>query len=162
LACLLVSCSTGDAEESRIAETREATRGAVLPEIQATNVIEEFFPPTGTPGATRTPFPTLETLTLATQIGSDNQPRNEVGSVRSGETVYAVAELHNLAAGQTVTAIWATPDGDEIDRTAIQIDRATDGAWVPLEWRANVNPGSYAVYLWVDSELLNSLIFTVT
>ena len=162
LVVLLSACSTGDVDESRLAETREATRGAVLPDVQATNVIKEFFPPTGTPGPTYTPAPTLATLTLTTQISSNNQPRNEVGSVRSGGTVYAVAEIHNLSAGQVVTAIWATPDGAEIGRTEVQVDRSISAAWVPLQWTANVGAGTYAVYIYVDSEMLNSLVFRVT
>jgi hypothetical protein len=163
LVVLLAGCASGNADESRRAETREATRGAVLPEVQATNVIKEFFPPTGTPGPTMTPVATLETLTLANQIGTDNRPRNEVGSVRSGGTVYAVAELHNLMAGQTVTAIWGTLDGVEISRSIVPIDQSTSSTWIPFQWTAGgVTPGTYAVYIYVDSELLNSLAFKVT
>jgi hypothetical protein len=130
-------------------------------DIQATNVVKEFFPPTPSPEPTRTPLPTLATLTLATQIGSNNQPTNEVGSVRQGGNVYAVAELHNLQPGQTVVAVWQTLDGAEIGRSEVGVDRGISAAWVPLQWTANVGPGEYAVAVWVDDHMLNSLVFRV-
>lgn len=129
--------------------------------MQATNVIKEFFPPTGTPGPTITPAPTLASLTLTTQIGGNNQPQDQVGSVRSGGTVYADAEIHNLVKGQTVTAVWTTLDGSEVGRTEIPIDRSVAAAWVPLQWTANVGGGRYAVHIYVDSDELNSLVFNV-
>lgn len=162
LIVLLPACSTGTQEESRTAATREATRGALLPEIQATNVFEEFFGPTGTPGATMTPLPSLGTLTLTTQVDAENRPRGEVGSVRQGGTVFAVAELNDLSAGQTVTAVWATPEGAEVARNAVAIDRDTSSTWLAFEWVATgVSSGDYAVFLFIDSELINSLVFTV-
>jgi hypothetical protein len=130
-------------------------------DIQATNVVKEFFPPTASPEATRTPLPTLATLTLSTQIGSNNQPTNEVGSVRQGGNVYAVAELHNLQPGQTVVAVWETLDGAEVGRSEVEVDRGISAAWVPLQWTANVGPGEYAVTIWVDDHMLNSLVFRV-
>ena len=159
---MLAGCSTGDVDESRRAETREATRGAILPDVQATKIVEEFFPPTGTPGPTRTPLPTLATLTLATRLQADNSPANEVGSVNRGEGVYAVAEIYGLSTGQTVTGIWTTSDGAEITRSTVNVDRSLDAAWVPLEWNVSgVGSGTYAVYVYVDDVLMNSLIFTV-
>lgn len=158
----LAGCATGDVEEARLAETREATRGAIVDDIRATNVVEEFFPPTATPEPTRTPLPTLATLTLATRIGPNNQPANEVGSVSGGAALYAVAEIHNLQPGQTVIAVWTTANGGEVGRTEVPVDRGLSAAWVPLQWTANVGPGSYAVYVYVDDRLLNSLVFRVT
>lgn len=157
----LVGCATGNVDEARIAETREATRGAIVADVQATNVVKEFFPPTATPEPTRTPLPTLATLTLATQIGSNNQPTNEVGSVGQGSNVYAVAEIYNLQPGQTVVAIWATSDGGEVGRSEVSVDRGVSAAWVPLQWNVNVGPGSYAVFIYVDDRMLNSLVFRV-
>jgi hypothetical protein len=167
----LVGCATGDVDEARVAETREATRGAVVADVQATNVVKEFFPPTATAEPSRTPLPTLATLTLATQIGSNNQPSNEVESVPQGSSVYAVAEIHNLQPGQTVIAVWTTSDGSEVGRTEVPVDRGLSAAWVPLQWTVNVGPGSYAVYVKVESPaeedsevddyLLNSLVFRV-
>jgi hypothetical protein len=161
LVLILAGCASGTADEARIAETREATKGAIVADVQATNVVKEFFPPTTTPEPTRTPMPTLATLTLANQLGSDNQPVNEVDSVRQGGTVYAVAEIHDLQAGQTVTAVWSTADGSEVSRSSVPVDRGLSGAWVPFQWSANVGPGSYAVYIYVNDRLLNSLVFRV-
>lgn len=161
LVLLLAGCATGNATEQRAAETREATRGAVVADVQATNVVKEFFPPTPSPEPTWTPAPTLATLTLSTQIGSNNQPTNEVGSVRQGASVYAVAELHNLQPGQVVVAIWRTSDGVEVGRTELGVDRGLSAAWVPLQWTANVAYGSYAVYLYVNERMLHSLAFRV-
>ena len=161
LGLTLAGCATGQVEEARDAETREASRGAILDDVQATNVVKEFFKPTATPLPTNTPLPTLATLTLATSIGANNQPANEVGSVRQGGVVYAVAEIHNLREGQTVIAVWTTADGGEVGRSEVGVDRSLNAAWVPLEWTANVGFGDYAVYLYVDDRLLNSLVFRV-
>lgn len=161
LGLTLAGCATGQADEARVAETREATRGAILDDVQATNVVKEFFKPTATPLPTSTPIPTLATLTLATSIGSNNQPTNEVGSVRQGGRVYAVAEIHDLRAGQTVVAVWTTAQGGEVGRSSVGVDRSLNAAWVPLEWTANVGFGDYAVYVYVDDRLLNSLVFRV-
>jgi hypothetical protein len=161
LGLTLAGCATGQMDEARIAETREATRGAILDDVQATNVVKEFFKPTATPLPTSTPVPTLATLTLSTQLGSNNQPVNEVGSVRQGARVYAVAEIHDLREGQTVTAVWTTEDGGEVGRSDVSVDRSLGAAWVPLEWTANVGFGNYAVYVYVDDRLLNSLVFRV-
>lgn len=161
LAVVLGACATGSVEESRLAATREASKEAVLPGVQATNIVKEFFPDTPTPEPTRTPLPTLATLTLATQLGANNQPADEVASVRAGGTVYAVAEIYGLAKGQTATAVWTTSDGSEVGRTDVPIDRSIDAAWVPFQWTANVGGGTYAVYIYVDDVKLNSLVFRV-
>jgi hypothetical protein len=157
----LAACSTGRADEARVAATREATRGAELPAVQATNIVNQFFEPTASPEPSRTPLPTLATLTLATSLGANNQPVNEVESVRSGSTFYAVAEIHNLQSGQTVFAVWSNSAGGEVGRSSLEVDRGYSAAWVPLQWTANVGPGAYAVYLYVDDHLLNSLVFRV-
>jgi hypothetical protein len=161
LGLVLAGCATGRADEARVAETREATRGAILPGVQATNIVKEFFKPTSTPLPTNTPVPTLATLTLASQIGANNQPQNEVGSVRQGGQVYAVAEIHDLREGQTVTAVWKTVDGGEVGRSEVPVDKSIDAAWVPLPWTANVGYGRYAVYIYVDDLMLDSLVFDV-
>lgn len=161
LGLTLAGCATGQVEEARIAETREATRGAIVDDVQATNVVKEFFKPTATPLPTGTPVPTLATLTLATSLGSNNQPVNEVGSVRQGEQVYAVAEIHDLREGQTVIAVWTTAQGGEVGRSEVPVERSLNAAWVPLAWTANVGFGDYAVYVYVDDRLLNSLVFRV-
>ena len=161
LGLTLAGCATGQVEEARDAETREATRGAILDDVQATNVVKEFFKPTATPLPSSTPVPTLATLTLATQLGSNNQPSNEVGSVRQGAQVYAVAEIHDLREGQIVTAVWTTAGGGEVGRTEVTVDQSLNAAWVPLEWTANVGSGGYAVYVYVNERLLNSLVFRV-
>jgi hypothetical protein len=157
----LAGCATGRVDEARIAETREATRGAILADVQATNVVKKFFEPTPTALPSVTPLPTLAALTLATQIGSDNRPTNEVESVRQGSTVYAVAEIHELQPGQEVIGVWTTADGAEVGRSSVPVDRGLSAAWVPLQWTANVGPGTYAVKIYVNERLLNSLVFRV-
>lgn len=111
---------------------------------------------------TQTPAPTLATLTLSTSLGSNNEPRNEVESVGNGSTVYAVAEMYGLRPGQVATAVWTTSDGAEVYRSSIGIDRSYDRVWVPFEWNAGgAGSGQYAVYIYVDELLLNSLVFRV-
>lgn len=160
LLLLLGGCAGGTEEESRIAETRAASKEAIVPEVQATNIVKEFFPPTPTPQPTPTPLPTLANLTLALQIGANNQPQNEVESVPAGSSVYAVAEIYHLSPGETVTAVWTTAGGNEISRSSVPVQNATDSAWVPFQWTAG-GGGTFAVYVYVDDRLLNSLVFTV-
>jgi hypothetical protein len=162
VAILLGACANGDAEEAHIAETREATRGAILPGVQATNIVEEYFPPTATPGATETPLPTLAALNLSSGVGANNQPTNEMESVRQGATFYAVAQIYHLRAGETITAVWTRDDGTEIDRVSVPVSKDSSGEWVPFQLSAaGVGGGTYAVYIYVDNVLLNSLVFDV-
>lgn len=158
---MLAGCASGRADEARVFETREAEKSPVVAGLQATNVVRRFFMPTPTPLPTRTPLPTLATLTLATSLGSDNRPTNEVESIPQGSSVYAVAEIHDLQPGEEVIAIWTTSDGGEVGRSSVPVDRGINAAWVPLQWNANVGPGTYAVYIYVDDRLLNSLVFRV-
>jgi hypothetical protein len=158
LLMLLGACANGDVEESRLAETRAASKAAILPEVQATTIVKEFFPPTPTAAPSATPLPTIANLTLAIQLGANNQPVNAVDSAQVGSPIYAVAEIHHLSPGETVTGVWTTSDGSEVNRSSVPVKTSSDVAWVPFKW-APSGGGTYAVYIYVNDRLLNSLVF---
>jgi hypothetical protein len=159
---VLAACSTGTARDAQRAEQREATRGVILPGMQQTVVRERFFPPTPSPGATRTPIPTLEELVLATSVGSNGRPGNSVESVSRGGTLYAAAHVHDLTAGALAVAVWGTLDGGEIARAEIPIDQSAEERWLAFPFNAGgVGPGEYAISVYVDGSLLNSIVFRV-
>lgn len=166
---LLAACVSGNAADQQRAETREATRGAVLGVIQATDIAERFKRSPGTPAPTVTPVPALAELVLASDVNSDGSPLQQLNSVSgfAATTVYACARISNLHPGQTVIAVWSTIDGTEVARSNQKVgDGATDG-WFALPWQMSSSPssGTYAVTIYVDqvdlAHQLNSLVFRV-
>lgn len=163
LVVALAGCTTGEADDARTAATREATRGALLDDVQATNIVKEFFPPTGTPVATRTPIPAIATLKLAKRVEASGEPIGETNSASQGNTIYACADLKDVRSGQIVTAVWQTADGAEMGRSTVEISRNDDRTWVALRWDVptGIPFGPYAVYVYVEDRLMNSLVFTM-
>jgi hypothetical protein len=159
---ILAACATGTARDAERAEQREATRGVILPGMQETVVRERFFPPTPSPGPTRTPIPTLEELVLATSVNADGRPSNSVESVSGGGTLYAAAHVHDLTEGAVAAAVWSTIDGGEIARQEIPIEENVDERWLSFPFNVGVGPGEYAMSVYVDGSLLNSIVFRVS
>ncbi|MGH2561256.1 MAG: hypothetical protein ACRDJH_19475 [Thermomicrobiales bacterium] len=160
---VLAACSTGTARDAERAEQREATRGVILPGMQQTVVRERFFPPTPSPGATRSPIPTLEELVLATAVGSDGRPSNSVESVSGGGTLYAAAHVHDVTAGAVAIAVWGTLDGGEIARAEIPIDQSVSERWLTFPFNVGgVGRGEYAISVYIDGSLMNSIVFRVS
>lgn len=154
-------CVSDRAEDQRMASTREATRGAILGDTQATAIAERIRLPTPTPAPTLTTAPALANLVLASSVNSDGSPQNEIRSVPlSAGTIYAAAEISHLQAGQTVIAIWTTADGTELARSEQRIESSSSRRWVALPWSpGGLPPGTYAVFIYVDDFRLNSLTF---
>jgi hypothetical protein len=161
LLAVMAGCASGTARDAERAETKEASKPEVLPELQATTIVKRFFPATATPAPTTTPVVLLETLAVSTSVGSDGQPQNPSESLPRSGTIYVSAHLHQVTKGEHVVAVWGTIDGNEIGRSDTTIDSDSNDRWVALPWNINggVGPGQYAVFLYVNDVLLNSLVF---
>lgn len=155
--------------EQRREETREATRGAVLGDVQATSIAERIKPPPATPEATWTPAPGIASLVLASRVNSDGSPQEILRSVSgfAATTVYVCAQLSNVRSGQTVIAVWSTIGGGEVSRTEDELNSSAFQRWVALRWNIGSAPpgGTYAVTIYIDQidgeHELNSLVFSV-
>jgi hypothetical protein len=157
---LLAGCGGGTAQESRLAQEHDATKGAVVPGLQATKIVQEYFPTPGTPAPTMTPRATIASLSLTTQVQSSGEPIGDITRASAGQSVYAVAELSHLRAGETVTAKWFNSTGAQLGEVNQPIASDMESAWVALPW--TVAGGAYGncwVEIWVDDTMMNSLVF---
>lgn len=171
-ACLAVlsvaGCSTGDARDAQLAEDRDATQEAKVPARQASFIADEFFDSTPPPVKTATPRAVLRSIALTTGVNSDGAPSGIYGSVPSDAgRVYVAAQIAYLQPGERVVASWATIAEKPKDIIVIANSETTvegNEEWVslPVELYGNVTPGKYAVSLYIDGELLNSLAFEIT
>ncbi len=170
LLVLLVGCATGNAQDAQRGRQRDATRADVLPNLQATLVAHRFAA-TPAPAPTRTPIPTLESLVLSIGVGPDGSPQQSVNAISSGQpSVYATALIHDLLKGEKVIATWraaskggtATTTGPEVAKSEIEVNADTGQQWFAFPLHANLQPGTYAVVLTVNDQILNSLVFQVT
>ncbi|HEV2108906.1 MAG TPA: hypothetical protein VGR16_11635 [Thermomicrobiales bacterium] len=165
---LVTACSTGDARDAEIAEQREATKEAQLPQRQASFIANEFFGGTPPPVKTPTPRAVLQSIALTTGVNSAGAPAGVYGSVPSDAgQVYVAARIGYLQPGQTVVASWHTIAEKPEDIVVIgnaEVSVRGNEEWIslPLDLYGNVTPGDYAVSLYVDGELLNSLAFQIT
>ena len=161
----LAACVSEQAQDQRLASTREATRGAVVAEVEATVITTRFTLPSPTPAPTLVTQPALANLVLARSVSTDGSPLDEIRSVPAyaGGTIYAAAEIAHLRAGQTVVAVWTNANGAEIGRSAQTISADADLQWVALPWTLDgtLPPGTYAVFIYVDDIRLNSLVFRI-
>lgn len=171
-ACLallaLIGCSTGDARDARLAEQRDATEEAKVPARQASFIANEFFSSTPPPVRTATPRAVLQSIALTTGVNSDGAPSGVYGSVPSDAgRVYVAARISYLQPGETVVASWHTIAEKPEDVVVIANSEVTvngNEGWIslPADLYGNVTPGEYAVSLYVEGELLNSLAFEIT
>lgn len=161
-ALLLTACSGSGATESHLAQERDATKGAVLPGLQATRTVKEYFPPTPTPGPTMTPRATIASLRLATQVSGDGQAIDSIERASAGQSIYAVAELSHLRTGEKIAAIWYNSTGEQLGEVDQTVNADSDSAWVALPW--TVASGAYGncwVEIWVGDTRMNSIVFNV-
>jgi hypothetical protein len=174
----LTACSSGDVDDARrgAAADRSGTPG--LAAVQATRVAQQFKPATPAttpdPATDSTQAPTanpdlppttLEALVVTLDLGPGNAPREQYASVPADAgTVFADALLHNLRAGQTVTAEWISANGASLGASQAEIPADMPQAWValPLQLGGAVPPGDYAAFISVDGRSLNSIVFRVT
>lgn len=169
LAVLSVAgCSTGDARDAQLAEDRDATQEAKVPARQASFIANEFFDSTPPPVKTATPRAVLHSIALTTGINSNGAPSGIYGSVPSDAgRVYVAAQIAYLQPGARVVASWATIAAKPKDIIVIANSETTvegNEEWVslPVELYGNVTPGKYAVSIYIEDELLNSLAFEIT
>ncbi len=158
---LLASCSDSKASDSRKAQDRDATKGAVLPGLQATKTVKDFFPLTPTAQPTMTPMASIATLTLTTQISSTGEAIGSITRASAGEAIYAVAELSHLRIGEKVSAKWFNSTGDQMNQVDQTVNSDMDSAWVALAY--TVDAGAYGncwVEIWVNDTKMNSLVFS--
>lgn len=164
----ITGCATGDARDAQVAEQRDATKEAKVPERQASFIANEFFAATPPPAVTATPRAVLQSIALTTGVNSDGAPSGVYGSVPSDAgRVYVAARMAYLQPGETVVASWATIAEKPKDIVVIANAEVTvngNEGWIslPVDLNGNVTPGEYAVSLYVDGELLNSLAFEIT
>lgn len=171
-ACLavltLTGCATGDARDAEVAEQRDATEQAKVPDRQASFVANEFFSSPPPPVATATPRAVLQAIALTTGVNSDGAPSGIYGSVPSDAgRVYVAARVAYLQPGATMVASWATiaekpKDIVVIANSELTVDQSNGWINLPLELYGNALPGEYAVSLYVNGELLSSLAFEIT
>jgi hypothetical protein len=169
LGLFLTACVSGDAQEQRREETREASEEAVLGDVQATSIAERFKERPASPVPTWTPETGVASLVLASRVNSDGSPQETIRSVSgfSATSVYACAQVSNVREGQKIIAVWSTIDGGEISRTEETLNASANQRWVALRWDTGGAPtgGTYAVSIYIDridpEHQLESLAFRV-
>jgi hypothetical protein len=165
LAVVVSGCSSGSAADAR----RDMARDAGLPDRlaaeQATRVVERFFPTTATPGPTKAPPPALRDLAITFGFRADGNPDGSYASIPAGAgTAYAAARLVGVSQGQIVRAVVTDGWGNEIANPAVTIDPGPADRWLalPIAVPAEVAPGQYGIFVFVDEQPLGSLAFGVT
>ncbi len=110
------------------------------------------------------PEPIIGQLVLATTIGQDEAPQDEVGTL-PGNTrqVYLVVRATDLPAGARLSAVWLR-GASEIGRSERQlVDAAAGPRWIalPLQLKTPLTGGEYSVRLYLNDRFIDSLVFTV-
>ena len=169
LACLflflLAACASGDAPDARRGQREEAAAGDNLAVQQATFTAQRYFPPTPTPGPTRTPAATLSSLVLTIGLGAGDEPTDEYAAVpTTAGTAYAGALLHGLQPGQVVSAAWTDAVNTVVATSRFDVTAPIERGWIPLPLYLDgaLPPGDYAVHVYVDERPLNSLVFRLS
>lgn len=148
---VLAGCSTGDAEDAEIAATRGAAESTnVVADIEATQVVREFFAPTEEPSPDPTVLPSLANLRLTTSLGDQDAPGETIYTFRrGGSPLYADAQVANVGPGQRVVAIWVDSSGNVVERTSVGMENARELVWIPLRWDVpnSIPGGSYSVII---------------
>ncbi len=164
--CLLVSlagCASGSAEDSRRFQHQEAEQEQVLAGAQATQLAEHFASPTSSPEPSVTPHARISDLALASSISGDGSPNGTIRSVPAyaTQTVYAVARISDIQPGQVVTAAWRNKDGTVLLSSEIAPQPSASPQWIsfPVQFGQVLSPGTYSVAIFVDNDLLESLVF---
>lgn len=157
---VLTACGGGTAQESHLAQERDSTKGAVVPGLQATKIVKDYFPTPGTPAPTMTPRATIASLVLATQVQSTGEPISRVTRAGPGQAIYVVAQLSHLRTGETVTAKWFNSSGAQLGEVNQPVNSDMDSAWVALPWTVDGSAfGNCWVEVWVNDTMMNSLVF---
>jgi len=147
----------------------------ILSGCSAPNVEPERPTPTATPLAASVltpdtstiryrPDPIIGRLVLATQIGEDESPRDDITSVpANAQQLYLAVRVTDLPSDTRLVAVWIRGT-NEIARSERRIDEATGGSrWFALALPKNValSAGDYAVRLYLDDRFIDSVAFSV-
>lgn len=162
---LFTGCSSGSVQEVRMDQARDAGVPQQLAAEQATRTVERYFPSTATPSATEAPRPALGDLVMTFGFRPDGTPDGSYESVPAGVgTVYAAARLSSLSVGQQVRGIVTDRWGNDVAAPELTVDPGASDRWValPIGLPADLAPGEYGVFVFVDDQMLGSLAFGVT
>jgi hypothetical protein len=165
IAVVLAGCSSGSVREVRSDQARDAGLPDQVAAVQATRVVERYFPPTGTPAPTVPAPPALGDLVITFGFRADGTPDGSYASVPAGVgTAYAAARLSGVSVGQVIRGVVIDAWGNEIAAPEITIDPGAADRWLalPIALPAEVPPGEYGVYVFADERALGSLAFGVT
>jgi hypothetical protein len=162
---VLAGCSSGAASDAVRDRARDAGLEDQLAAQQATRTVQRYFPPTGTPAPTAPPAPALGQTALTFGFRPDGTPDGSYASVPAGAgSVYVATQLTGLSVGQKVRAIITDAWGNEVARPEAVIDPGAADRWLalPVALPAELAPGGYGVFVFVDDRPLGSLAFGVT
>ena len=165
ISLVLFGCSTGAAREAAIDQARDAGLRDQLAAQQATRIVQRYFPPTGTPSPTQPPAPALGEIAITFGFRGDGTPDGSYASVPAGVgTFYVAVRLTGLSVGQVVRAVVTDAWGNDVAAPEVAVDPGAADRWValPVGMPAEVAPGQYGVFVFVDERPLGSLAFAVT
>jgi hypothetical protein len=151
LVLTLSACSTGDADDANESATKAAEESTnVVADIEATQVVREFFASTEEPTPVPTVMPSLANLRLTESLRSQNEPDDNLYRVRRGTRIYAAAQIANLFPGQRVVALWKD-SGQVIATSEVRIENERELVWIPLQWDvpSSLPSGTYSVVIQV-------------
>jgi hypothetical protein len=164
--CVILSgCSSGTARDAARDESRDAGLEDQLAAQQATRTVQRYFPPTGTPAPTEPPAPALGQIAMTFGFRPDGTPDGSYASVPAGAgTGYVATRLTGLSVGQKVRAVVTDAWGNEVATPEVVIDPGAADRWLalPVALPAELAPGEYGVFVFVDKRPLGSLAFGVT
>lgn len=132
---MLSACASGNADGANEAATREARQSTnVVAEIEATQVVREFFGDEVSPTPFPTIVPSLANLRLTTGLRDQNAPADTVYRYARGSgPLYADAQVANVFPGQRVVAVWSL-DGNVMQTTEVDIENPHDLVWIAMRW----------------------------
>lgn len=162
---MLAGCSSGAVREARVDQARDAGLPDQVAAVQATRIVQRYFPPTGTPAPTEPVPPALGDLAITFGFRPDGTPDGSYASVPAGAgTAYVAARLTGVAVGQVIRAVMTDAWGNEIAAPEVTIDPGAADRWIalPIPLPAELAPGEYGVYVFADDRPLGSLAFGVT
>jgi len=155
---LLSACASGNADSANEAATREAGKATnVVANIEATQVMREFFDQHTSPTPFPTVLPSLANLRLTTGLREQDAPTNTVYTYSRGSgPLYADAQVANVFPGQRVIAVWST-NGAVLQTTEINVENPHELIWIALRWDIppDAPSGQYVVSIQVGGPGMN-------
>ncbi len=149
---VLAGCATGNADDAGPAATEDAESTNVVSDLEATNVVEQFFQPTPTPLPYPTRLPALANIRITSDLGDQNRPTNQCSSCSRNGPLYVAAEIADLHPGQTVVASFRADDGTELFSGSVSIQNDRELVWIAIQWdgASSAPSGSYAAVVLVE------------